>query len=359
MKKILITLFALMPMFGMAQSVKELTPEQKLEQAQKQLEEAQKAVAAAKANAEKAKKAAEDAAKKKAEEEAKAAAKKAADEAKAKEIAAKQAAIQEQIKKAQEEAARLNAEAERLKAEAEAAGVPATTTPAKTVEAATPVKTADVKPAETAAPATPTVSYTNKSGWNSPAVTSAMKKAAAKKMEKTTVSLDGYLAGAVTTVNDKVVFALDLEVPGKSAKAIFDTTIEYFSYLITDENQRENETPPSNISLVNESEHTIAARMSEWLVFNSSFISLDRSEFNYTLIAKCADNSLHLTLERISYNYEEGRSTGFKASAEEVICDKESLNKAQTKLVKPYGKFRKATIDRKNEIFEGLKLALK
>ena len=81
----MIAIFALIPLFATAQTVKTLTPEEQLEQAQKQLEEAQKAVATAKANAEKAKQAAAEA---KAKAEA---------QAKAKEIAAKQAAIEEQI----------------------------------------------------------------------------------------------------------------------------------------------------------------------------------------------------------------------------------------------------------------------
>ena len=51
MKKILVAIFAIIPIMGFAQSNTTLTPEQKLEQAQKQLEEAQKAVAAKTAKA--------------------------------------------------------------------------------------------------------------------------------------------------------------------------------------------------------------------------------------------------------------------------------------------------------------------
>ena len=53
MKKVFLTIFMFLPLMMSAQTV--LTPEQKLEQAQKQLEEAKKAVEEAKAAAEKAK----------------------------------------------------------------------------------------------------------------------------------------------------------------------------------------------------------------------------------------------------------------------------------------------------------------
>ena len=70
------------------------------------------------------------------------------------------------------------------------------------------------------------------------------------------------------------------------------------------------------------------------------------------MIAKCYDNKLHLTLSRISYNYEEGRSTGLKTTAEKWISDKQAVNKKRTKLIPGTAKFRKKTIDRKNAIFK-------
>lgn len=332
MKKLMIAIFALFPLFANAQTVKTLTPEEQLEQAQKQLEEAQKAVATAKANAEKAKKAAADA---KAKAEA---------EAKAKEIAAKQAAIEEQIRKAKEEAARLNAEAERLNAEA-----------GKVAE--TPKKEAEVAQPVPSQPATK-VTYTNTDGWTAPAVPAAEKRVANNKVTQTE-DLSGYMAGAVPVTDGKVAFSMDLNVPGKSAQEVYDLAYRYLSSLTTDENQREDESQKSTIALVNPNSHVIAARMCEWLVFTQNFLSLDRCKFNYVLIATCTDQHVNLTMERMSYNYEEHRSTGFKATAENVITDELSLNKSKTKLNKIYGKFRKATIDRKNHIFAGLEATLK
>ena len=48
-----------------------------------------------------------------------------------------------------------------------------------------------------------------------------------------------------------------------------------------------------------------------------------------------------------------------KAPAEDVITDKISLNKKKTRLANYYGKFRKKTIDRKDNLFQQIVSALK
>ena len=80
---------------------------------------------------------------------------------------------------------------------------------------------------------------------------------------------------------------------------------------------------------------------------------------SYIIIANCSDNKLHTTLERISYAYEEDRSTGLKTSAENWITDKFAVNKKGTKLIPGSAKFRKKTIDRKDQIFQLIDNALK
>ena len=50
---------------------------------------------------------------------------------------------------------------------------------------------------------------------------------------------------------------------------------------------------------------------------------------------------------------------GLETRAEEWITDKEGLNKSKTKLSKISGKFRRKTIDRKDEIFATITEALK
>ena len=326
MKKLIISILLFLPLMSVqAQSV--LTPQQQLEEAQKKLEEAKKAVEEAKQKAEAAKKKAEaeaakqkaaaEAAKKKAEEEAK---RKAAEEAKA-----KAEKIQQQIKEAEAETARLKAEAARLNAEATATPAPATTA-------------------------------SQGSGWVIPTATK-------KETPKPAAQVNGaklkenpkYLEGAITfDEQGKIVFDTEIEAPGKSAAQLYDLVFDYMSGLTQDK-----ESKASRMALVNKDEHIIVNTMDEWLVFSNSFISLDRTECKYNLIAKITDGKVSLSINHINYIYEEGRQTGFKLPAEEVIIDKVALTKKKNDLARIFGKFRKKTIDRKDQIFNEIATLVK
>lgn len=311
MKKIFISILVLISALTMqAQNV--LTPEQQLEKAQKELEEAQKAQEAAKAQAEAAK------------------------------VKAEAEKIKAEAEKTKAEAARLKAEAERMKQEAEKLK----------------------KNAENSVPATKLVPATKKenttetsegAGWVVPTVTEEIEE---KKVEKTAEGVvfkedPKYLAGAIQlNAEGKVEFVLDTQANGKSADEIYNIVFQYMSKLIKNEQNINSRIPLVNRN--NKNEQIIACIMDEWFVFNQSFISLDRSETKYQLVATISDNHLHLSMTRIVFNYEEGRSTGFKEPAEKVITDKYALTKKKNDLAKIYGKFRRGTIDRKNQIFNDL-----
>lgn len=328
-----------------AQSV--LTPQQQLEEAQKKLEEAKKAVEEAKQKAEAAKKKAEaeaakqkaaaEAAKKKAEEEAK---RKAAEEAKA-----KAEKIQQQIKEAEAETARLKAEAARLNAEAN--GAAATT-------AAPEATTAPAAPAATTA--TPATTASQGSGWVIPTATKKETPKPAAQVNGAKLKEDPkYLEGAITfDEQGKIVFDTEIEAPGKSAAQLYDLVFDYMSGLTQDK-----ESKASRMALVNKDEDIIVNTMDEWLVFSNSFISLDRTECKYNLIAKITDGKVSLSINHINYIYEEGRQTGFKLPAEEVIIDKVALTKKKNDLARIFGKFRKKTIDRKDQIFNEIAALVK
>lgn len=289
-----------------------LTPEQQLEKAQKELEEAKKALEAAKAQAEAAK------------------------------VKAEAEKVKAEAEKTKAEAERLKAEAERMKQEAEKLKK----------------NTENSVPATKLVPATKKENTTETSegaGWVVPTVTEEVEK---KKVEKTAEGVvlkedPKYLAGAIQlNAEGKVEFVLDTQANGKSADEIYNIVFQYMSKLIKNE-QNIN----SRIALVNrnnKNEQIIACIMDEWFVFNQSFISLDRSETKYQLVATISDNHLHLSMTRIVFNYEEGRSTGFKEPAENVITDKYALTKKKNDLAKIYGKFRRGTIDRKDQIFNNL-----
>lgn len=335
-----------------AQSV--LTPQQQLEEAQKKLEEAKKAVEEAKQKAEAAKKKAEaeaakqkaaaEAAKKKAEEEAK---RKAAEEAKA-----KAEKIQQQIKEAEAETARLKAEAARLNAEANGAAA-TTAAPEATTAPAAPAATPAAPAATTATPAT---TASQGSGWVIPTATKKETPKPAAQVNGAKLKEDPkYLEGAITfDEQGKIVFDTEIEAPGKSAAQLYDLVFDYMSGLTQDK-----ESKASRMALVNKDEHIIVNTMDEWLVFSNSFISLDRTECKYNLIAKITDGKVSLSINHINYIYEEGRQTGFKLPAEEVIIDKVALTKKKNDLARIFGKFRKKAIDRKDQIFSEIAALVK
>lgn len=318
MKKIFISILVLISALTMqAQNV--LTPEQQLEKAQKELEEAQKALEAAKAQAEAAK-------------------------------------VKAEAEKIKAEAERLKAEAERMKQETEKLkknaenSVPATKTSVPATETVPAMKIQD-----NATKKQNTTETSEGAGWVVPTMTEEVEE---KKVEKTAEGVvlkedPKYLAGAIQLNADgKVEFVLDTQANGKSADEIYNIVFQYMSKLIKNEQNINSRIPLVNRN--NKNEQIIACIMDEWFVFNQSFISLDRSETKYQLVATISDNHLHLSMTRIVFNYEEGRSTGFKEPAEKVITDKYALTKKKNDLAKIYGKFRRGTIDRKNQIFNDL-----
>lgn len=246
------------------------------------------------------------------------------------------------------EVAKIKAQAAKLKAQADSINAASAKAEAKKAHATEP------EPVVVKEPTTPTT------GWAVPVTVAAKPKEAAKPANKlangTTAKVDmKYLAGAITYNDEnKIEFTLDTDANGKTAKQIYDIVLKYMSELT-----QNDQNIASRVALVNDAEHVIANTMDEWLVFSQSFISLDRTEFKYQLIARISDNHLNLSLCRIVYNYEEGRSTGFKEPAEEVISDKIALNKKQNDLAKIFGKFRRCTIDRKDQIFAELAALVK
>lgn len=200
------------------------------------------------------------------------------------------------------------------------------------------------------------VSVFAQNDWEKPQTKSSMqelrktKQLSENKKSRTHDENAKYLAGAIPMINGQVVFTLDLDVPDKNAQQIYELIYQVLEELTKETNQF----PESNIALVNKKEHIIAAKYKEWLVFQNSFLSLDRSIFNYTVIANCYDNHARITLSRISYSYEtdRGNNRGIQEAAERWITDEYGLNKNKTKLSKMSGKFRRKTIDRKDHIFK-------
>lgn len=370
MKKFLIILLLAMPLIASAQSnvtaneriaALKAEAEAKAKAAQEALKAAQEAEEAARLALEQAEKeAAEAEAKAKAEAERKAkeeAERKAREEAEriAREEAEAQAAIAEAeriAKEAEAQAAAAKARAEEMKARAAqlkqqsaatATPVPATTTPKPTPAPA---------PATTPAPAPATKEVVKESPaplWSS--TINSEKKPEMTKEEMQNI----YLApNAVPEVNGEIQWTCDIDVAGKTAQQIYERTLAILDNIIKEPIQLER----SKIAITNEKEHNIVATMQEWLTFTSNALVLDRTKMNYVLQALCSDGHLKLILDRITYNYEvQGKKEFYKA--EEWINDKNTVNKKRTRLYPSSGKFRRKTIDRKNELFEIFQSQLK
>ena len=205
----------------------------------------------------------------------------------------------------------------------------------------------------------PTLSFAQNT-WEVPTQKTEVRDTTKRKAlfeTKKKVEAPKYLSGAVPVVDGKVTFTLDMDVKGKTAQEIYDILYGVLDNMTKEENQFKE----SKIAIVNKGEHTIAARYKEWLVFRNSALSLDRTVFNYTIIAQATDGHVNVKLFRISYQYEleRGINDGIEVVAEEWITDEQGLNKKKDKLAKYSGKFRKKTIDRKDNIFETITNSLR
>ena len=200
----------------------------------------------------------------------------------------------------------------------------------------------------------PLTAMAQNDGWKVPvtevAAAPATKKEAAKAQENEYKYAEYLGEDCVPLVDGKVEWQYDIELPGRSADDLYKATLDILTRMTSEENQLER----SKVALVNPQQHSLIATMQEWLVFSSSALTLDRTKFNYVLQADCTDGHLQLRLGHITYNYEAQRDT-YNYKAEEWITDEFAVNKKRTRLYPIAGKFRRKTIDRKNEIFENIK----
>lgn len=157
-----------------------------------------------------------------------------------------------------------------------------------------------------------------------------------------------YLKGAVPEIDGKVVFSTQLAVDGSKQAEIYETMKKWCEELT---NRPEVIDRHTRLAYSNEEKGELIVNGEEWLVFSSSALSLDRSRMYYTLRLNCKDNMCSLELMRLRYWYDENRDGGIRYTAEEILTDQNALNKDQTKLVKVIGKFRRKTIDFKDELF--------
>lgn len=156
-----------------------------------------------------------------------------------------------------------------------------------------------------------------------------------------------YGVGTVPVVDGKVVWEKNIHVAGASAEAIYDRVLQALTSLTKQEYQRGE----SRIIAVNTTKHIIAAVYEEELEFSSKALSRDFTIFKYTIIAECKDGEANVKFCRVSYEYEKGRKGEATYRAEEWITDQETIKPNGISFYRANGKFRKKTIDRKDDVF--------
>ncbi len=189
------------------------------------------------------------------------------------------------------------------------------------------------------------------------------KKAEAKKATtKKKASVDAkYLEGAVPLVDGKVVWTTTVDCPGVSAQQAYERAIAFLKAFCQEKGKvHEKKSQESSIAVVNSEDHQIGARIHEDIVFVNKGLQYDCAIFHYTLIVDCkADGKCDITMNRMSYTYEEDRGGG-TFPAEDMLSDENALNKDHSDIRRGAGfkKFRTKTIDSKDRLFKRLSDAI-
>lgn len=174
--------------------------------------------------------------------------------------------------------------------------------------------------------------------------------AIAKDNKKNDNSNPKYLEGAITLKDDKVVFEEKIKVPSMTKEELYNTMLDWAEKRFISENNL-----TSKVVYTNEEKGEIVASAEEYIVFSSSALSLDRTRIYYYFYIEVENGICNLTMNRIKYWYDENRDGGERYTAEEWITDDMALNKKKTKLTPICGKFRRETIDLKDELFTSVK----
>lgn len=164
-----------------------------------------------------------------------------------------------------------------------------------------------------------------------------------------------YLLGAVPEVNGVVTFQKNFSVTDKSEQQIYDVLLTYITDSIMSKAIQNKYPQYTRIISSEKDSGTVVARIEEYMVFHRAFFNFDRTRFRYLLNATVKGQKVSLTITQVSYYYNEDKDgkNGVPYKAEEWISDKEAVNKAGTKLYPRSGKFRKKTVDRVEDIFNG------
>lgn len=159
-----------------------------------------------------------------------------------------------------------------------------------------------------------------------------------------------YLAGAVPVENGNVVFRQSFSCPGKMKEDIYPALEAYAKSLLTSDVHLQQ----CRITQATPDDGVVAASLEETLTFKSTAWILDTARIFFQVVFEAHDGGFDATLRRIHFIYGpmEVPGTPSALAAEDWITDREALNK-RGQLTKIGGKkFRYATINRKDVLFQ-------
>lgn len=174
----------------------------------------------------------------------------------------------------------------------------------------------------------------------------------AQLIKKESVISEAYEAGKVPVINGKVTFETSIPAKGLTAKEVEERVNGWIA---------KRYVKPTVISVKrfdSEKPGTTIIKGEEYIVFKSTFFVLSRARMYYFLTLTAEDGSCNFHLSRITYWYDdEDEKGGIKMIAEDWITDDNAFDK-KGKMKKFEGKFRRKTIDLKEQLINELTQAL-
>lgn len=158
-----------------------------------------------------------------------------------------------------------------------------------------------------------------------------------------------YLQGAVTLEDGKVVFQKELSNEERSREEIFNSICDWMNERFSRDG--------CNFVYKDSEKGDAASIGEEYIEFSRTAFSLDRARMSYTVTAHIDGHSCLVKLKNIRYEYDVSyQRAPERYTAEEWITDEHALYKG--KLNRVSGKFRRATIDFTDELFDGFYAAM-
>ena len=173
-----------------------------------------------------------------------------------------------------------------------------------------------------------------------------------KSPKNNTVSNEEYGVGEIPIVNGKVTFETRIEAKGLTAAQVEEKANQWI---------KERYVKPTVLSVQRYDSGkpgTTIIKGEEYIVFRNTFLVLSRARIYYYLTLTAGDGYCNFNLSRITYWYDdEDEKGGIKMIAEEWITDDNAITK-KGKMRKFPAKFRRKTIELKEQLIEGLTKAL-